>query len=141
MGNMKLTLKIWRQADAKAKGAIPIVLSLIPRNDWKDGKVLRAFPGYGQMAKDAAQSGGAAFVDLNGITADKYDALGEAAVKPFFPNEHTHTNPHEDPHAACHFNPDLGLNLYRYSGAWFHANSCSNRLSFSLEVCNIERPV
>lgn len=79
-------------ADAKAKGATPIVLSLIPRNDWKDSKVLRAFPGYGQMTKDAAQIGGAAFVDLNGITADKYDAMGEAAVKPFFPNEHTHTN-------------------------------------------------
>lgn len=79
-------------ADAKAKGATPIVLSLIPRNDWKDGKVLRAFPGYGQMAKDAAQSGGAAFVDLNSIVADKYDALGEAAVKPFFPHEHTHTD-------------------------------------------------
>jgi lysophospholipase L1-like esterase len=79
-------------ADTKAKGATPIVLSLIPRNDWKDGKVMRAFPGYGQMAKDAAQTGGGAFVDLNGIIADKYDALGEAAVKPFFPNEHTHTN-------------------------------------------------
>ena len=27
-------------SDAKAKGATPIVLSLIPRNDWKDGKVI-----------------------------------------------------------------------------------------------------
>src|SRR5687767_9321590 len=27
--------------DAKAKGAHPIILSLVPRNDWKDGKVLR----------------------------------------------------------------------------------------------------
>lgn len=79
-------------ADAKAKGATPIVLSLIPRNDWKDGKVLRAFPGYGQMAKEAAQTGGAAFVDLNGIVADKYDAMGEEAVKVYFPHEHTHTN-------------------------------------------------
>lgn len=79
-------------ADAKAKGATPIMLSLIPRNDWKDGKVLRAFPGYGQFAKDAAQTGNTAFVDLNSIVADKYDALGEAAVKPFFPHEHTHTD-------------------------------------------------
>lgn len=79
-------------ADAKNKVATPIVLSLIPRNDWKEGKVMRAFPGYGQMSKDAAQTGGAAFIDLNAITADKYDTMGEAAVKPFFPNEHTHTN-------------------------------------------------
>lgn len=79
-------------SDAKAKGATAVVLSLIPRNDWKDGKVQRAFPGYGQMAKDAAQTGGALFVDLNAIIADRYDALGQDAVKPFFPNEHTHTN-------------------------------------------------
>ncbi len=79
-------------SDAKAKGATPVVLSLIPRNDWKDGKVHRAYPGYGQTAKDAAQSGGALFVDLNGIIADRYDAMGQDAVKPFFPHEHTHTN-------------------------------------------------
>ncbi len=79
-------------ANTKAKGATPIVLSLIPRNDWKDGKVMRSFPGYAQTAQEAAQQGGALFVDLNSITADKYDALGEEAVKAFFPDEHTHTN-------------------------------------------------
>lgn len=78
--------------DAKAKGATPIVLSLIPRNDWKDGKVLRAFPGYGQFAKEAAETGGALFVDLNSVIATRYDAMGEEAVKPLFPKEHTHTN-------------------------------------------------
>ena len=78
--------------DTKTKGGTPVVLSLIPRNDWTDGKVARAFPGYGQFAKDAATSGGAAFVDLNGIIADHYDALGQEKVKPFFPKDHTHTN-------------------------------------------------
>ncbi|HEY8962768.1 MAG TPA: hypothetical protein VIM57_11245, partial [Luteolibacter sp.] len=34
----------------------------------------------------------AAFIDLNGIVADRYDALGEVGVKEFFPHEHTHTN-------------------------------------------------
>ena len=80
-------------ADAKAKGATPIVLSLIPRNDWNGGKVSRAAPGYGQMAKDAAEAGGAAFVDLNEITARRYEEMGEAKVKELFPNEHTHTSP------------------------------------------------
>jgi lysophospholipase L1-like esterase len=79
-------------SDAKAKGATPVVLSLIPRNDWKDGKVMRSTEGYGKWAKEAALAGGAAFVDLNSIVADKYDVLGEAKVKEFFPNEHTHTN-------------------------------------------------
>ncbi len=34
--------------DAKLKGAIPIVCSPVPRNDWKDGKVIRASENYGQ---------------------------------------------------------------------------------------------
>ncbi len=77
---------------AKAKGATPIVLSMIPRNDWKDGKVARANPGYGQWAKEAAEAEKVPFLDLNEIVATKYEALGQEKVAPFFPNEHTHTN-------------------------------------------------
>ncbi len=79
--------------EAKAKGATVIVASMIPRNDWKDGKVLRANETYGKWAKEVAEANGAYFVDLNGITADKYDAWGPEKVKAFFPTEHTHTNP------------------------------------------------
>ncbi len=78
--------------DVKAKGANPVVLSLIPRNDWKDGKVLRSVNSFGQYAAEVAKQESAWFVDLNGITADKYDAMGADKVKPFFPQEHTHTN-------------------------------------------------
>ena len=78
-------------ADVKAKGATPIVCSLIPRNDWADGKVKRATGSYGTWAEEAAKQGGALFIDLNALIADRYDKLGEAAVKPFFPQEHTHT--------------------------------------------------
>ena len=78
--------------DAKEKGANPIVLSLIPRNDWKDGKVLRSVNSFGQYAAEVAKQEGAWFIDLNSITADKYDAMGAEKVKPFFPQEHTHTN-------------------------------------------------
>src|SRR4030095_14530260 len=41
--------------DAKARGAIPIVCSPIPRNDWKDGKVSRSAGNYGGWAKQVAQ--------------------------------------------------------------------------------------
>ena len=78
--------------DAKAKGATPVVLSMVPRNDWKDGKVLRAADGYGRWASEAAKATGATFIDLNGLIADRYDALGEDKVKPLFPQEHTHTS-------------------------------------------------
>ncbi len=78
--------------DAKSKGAIPIVASMIPRNQFVDGKVKRAGNDYGKWAKEIAESEGVAFIDLNSITADKYDAMGPEKVKEFFPGDHTHTN-------------------------------------------------
>ena len=35
--------------DIKAKGATPIVCSLIPRNNWKEGKVVRSTDSYQKM--------------------------------------------------------------------------------------------
>lgn len=78
--------------EAKAKGATPIVLSMIPRNEFREGKVLRADKDYGKWAKEIAEAEGVIFIDLNAITADKYDALGPDKVKAFFPGDHTHTN-------------------------------------------------
>ncbi len=76
----------------KAAGAIPIVCSPIPRNIWKDGKVVRSPESYGGWAKQIATQEGAYFIDLNNIIADKYEALGPDKVKTFFPGDHTHTN-------------------------------------------------
>ncbi|RYZ30858.1 MAG: rhamnogalacturonan acetylesterase [Chitinophagaceae bacterium] len=78
--------------DAKAKGATPIVLSMIPRNQFNEGKVRRADKDYGQWAKEIADAEGVLFIDLNTITANKYDALGPEKVKAYFPGDHTHTN-------------------------------------------------
>jgi rhamnogalacturonan acetylesterase len=78
--------------EAKAKGATVFICSPIPRNDWKEGKVIRYNgTGYGLWAQQTAAATGAYFIDLNSLTADSYDAMGQEAVKPFFPNEHTHT--------------------------------------------------
>ena len=78
--------------DAKAKGATPIVLSMIPRNQFNEGKVRRADKDYGMWAKEVADAEGVLFIDLNKISADKYDAWGAEKVKEFFPGDHTHTN-------------------------------------------------
>jgi len=78
--------------EAKAKGAIPIVLSMIPRNEFRDGKVLRADKDYGLWAKQIAEAENVLFINLNAITADKYDSLGPEKVKTYFPGDHTHTN-------------------------------------------------
>lgn len=79
--------------DARAKGATPIVLSPVPRNIWRDGKVARASGDYGRWAKEAAQAAAVPFVDLNEIIARHYEEMGEAKVKEFFPQDHTHTDP------------------------------------------------
>ena len=78
--------------DAKARGATPIVCSPIPRNIWAGDKVARATADYTAWAADAAKQGGALFLDLNAIIADRYDALGEEKTRAFFPGDHTHTN-------------------------------------------------
>ena len=79
-------------ADTKAKGATPIILSPIPRKIWKDGKVVRASGDYGKWAAEVAKSEGAAFVDLNEITARRYEEMGPEKVNVLFADEHTHTN-------------------------------------------------
>lgn len=80
-------------ADAKAKGATPIVLSPIPRNMWTNGKVNRASKDYGKWAGEAAKAGGAFFIDLNEIVAKHYDIDGPQKVaEKYFTNvDHTHT--------------------------------------------------
>lgn len=78
--------------EAKAKGATVLIASMIPRNEWRDGKVIRANKDYGKWAEEIAKEEGAFFIPLNDITADKYDALGPDKVKTFFPREHTHTS-------------------------------------------------
>lgn len=80
-------------ADAKAKGAVPIVLSPVPRNIWRDGKVARASGDYGKWAREAAEQAGAAFIDLNEIIAERYEADGQEKVagEYFTEADHTHT--------------------------------------------------
>lgn len=78
--------------DAKAKGAIPIICSPIPRNDWKNGKVTRSKDSYAGWAEQIAKEEGAYFIDLNDLIATKYEALGQDVVKAFFPGDHTHTD-------------------------------------------------
>ena len=79
-------------ADTKAKGAIPIVLSLTVRNIWKDGRVERGSGKFGQWAREVATSQHVLFLDVTKLIADKYEQLGETKVKELFATDHTHTN-------------------------------------------------
>ncbi len=77
--------------EAKEKGAIPIVMSQTVRNEWPNGKPELRDDSYNKWSKIAAENQGADFIDLNVIIAQKYEALGQEKVKPFFPKDHTHT--------------------------------------------------
>ncbi|WP_192350123.1 rhamnogalacturonan acetylesterase [Algoriphagus sp. Y33] len=79
-------------SDTKAKGATPIVASMIPRNKFQDGETERANQDFGKWAKESARKQGASFIDLNSIVADQYDKWGQEVVKGLFERDHTHTN-------------------------------------------------
>jgi lysophospholipase L1-like esterase len=81
-------------SETKSKGATPIVCSLIPRNRWTGGKVNRNDKDYALWAKEAADEGGALFLPLGTLIADKYDTLGKEKVTAelFPPGEVIHPN-------------------------------------------------
>jgi lysophospholipase L1-like esterase len=71
-------------AEARATGTTPMVCSLIPRNNWKNGLAARNKNDYAGWAGQAAQSENAPFLDINEIIARQYDELGQEKVKPLF---------------------------------------------------------
>lgn len=79
--------------DAREKGAIPIVLSHVPRNQWNDdGSIKRNNTSYGLWAKEAAEQAGAYFIDLNEISAEKFEKMNREDVISYFKNDHTHSS-------------------------------------------------
>jgi len=78
--------------DIKARGAFAIVCSPIPRNDWKEGKVIRSSESYAKWAREVAAQEAVYFINLNEMIAKKYEEMGADAVKSFFPVDHTHTD-------------------------------------------------
>ncbi|HEX7469176.1 MAG TPA: GDSL-type esterase/lipase family protein [Verrucomicrobiae bacterium] len=72
-------------AEARSKGATPMVCSLIPRNSWRNGRAARSNgEDAGGWAGQAAKSVNAPFIDINEIIARKYDELGQEKVNALF---------------------------------------------------------
>jgi lysophospholipase L1-like esterase len=76
-------------ADAKAKGATPIICSPVTRKIWKDGRIVR--DQYARWAEEVAKAEKVRFINLNEIIARQYEAMGAEKVEPLFADEHTHT--------------------------------------------------
>lgn len=81
--------------DVKAKGATPIILSHIPRNNFvtKDSlQIVRNDNGFGAWCKEAAAMEKVPYIDLNDLVADKYEKMGKDSVQLMFHGDHTHTS-------------------------------------------------
>lgn len=78
-------------SDARAAGVTPLVCSLIPRQTWRDGKIVRNNNDYAGWAGQTAQAAGAPFIDINEIIAGRYDEMGPAKTATLFV-EGPHTN-------------------------------------------------
>jgi sialate O-acetylesterase len=78
---------------AQAKGATPIVVSLIPRNIWKNGKMMRNDKDYALWACEVAAQTGAGYVNFNDVLAQEYEKIGQEKTKVFYVmGDHTHTS-------------------------------------------------
>ena len=89
--------------DAKEKGAIPVILSFTPRNEWPNGKIERRNNDYiPQWDEAVAKECGVEFVDVHNITADFLDKKfsnkkgdskkAKEKASPYFNHDHTHTS-------------------------------------------------
>lgn len=77
--------------DTKEKGAIPIILSQTPRNIWKNSKIERQ-PKWNSWAEKVAKQTGSYYIDINDLTADALEKLGEEKAKAYFNHDHTHSS-------------------------------------------------
>ena len=80
--------------DVREKGATPIILSLTPRNEWKDGKIERRNNTYGKWYREVAEKEGVDFVDVHNITADFLDKKcgSKEKAQKYYKRDHTHTS-------------------------------------------------
>ena len=94
--------------DAEEKGAIPILLSLTPRNEWHEGNgnsrgfiypvnekkgkmyIERRNETYGSWCRAVAKETGCQFIDIHNITADALDKIGQKKATEYFNHDHTH---------------------------------------------------
>ena len=81
-------------AEARARGATPVVCSLSPRKAWgEDGKIKRTMNGFEGWAGQVAQAEHAGFIDLNELIGRRLDALGKEKTNLLYVPNPTPENP------------------------------------------------
>jgi lysophospholipase L1-like esterase len=84
-------------ADARVKGAIPILLTVTIRDIWSpgpDGTLhIERDMGYRDYDLQIAAAAKVPLVDMATVAADKFEMLGPDTTRLLFPIDHTHTSP------------------------------------------------
>lgn len=81
--------------DVKARGAYPVLMSLTPRNAWADADstvIERVDRTFGKWARQVAKQTKVPFIDLNEISARKFERFGKEKVKTMFYLDRIHTS-------------------------------------------------
>lgn len=78
--------------DVREKGGIPVLVSLTPRNEWKDGCIERRNDGVAGWTRQVAEQTDVIFVDLHNLTADFLDKKGQKKAAAYYKGDHTHTS-------------------------------------------------
>ncbi len=79
--------------ETRELGAHPILVSLTPRNAYDEqGKVTRVSQTFGLWARQIAEEEDCPFIDLNEISAAKYDGMSEWKFNYHFYLDHIHTS-------------------------------------------------
>lgn len=81
--------------DVKARGAHPVLMSLTPRNAWADADstvIERVDRTFGKWARQVAKQTKVPFIDLNEISARKFEQFGKEKVKTMFYIDRIHTS-------------------------------------------------
>ena len=81
--------------ECKARGACPVLLSLTPRNAWDEkrpGHIARVNETFGLWARQIAEEQDVPFVDLNEISASRFDRFSAWKVDYHFYLDRIHTS-------------------------------------------------
>lgn len=76
---------------AKAKGATVIITSHTPRNSWTGDRMNRCTETYARWSSEVAKAEGCYYIDLNDLTAQKFEKMGKEKTTAYF-GDGTHNN-------------------------------------------------
>lgn len=87
-------------SDAREKGAIPIICSMTPRNEWPGNAIERRPGSAATWAAEVAREMDVPFVDIHNLTADYLDKhcrantpeASKAKAAAYYRHDHTHTS-------------------------------------------------